>query len=160
MKIYDRNISKKILLIRLSFIALLLLVFFLFTAGLKDYGYVVIMLLIFSSVFRISTIALYDDRIEVRFFYFFGLIPFKVDFKKEAPVTIDSFEIALDDPATTDSGAEIFFARSASIKRYIIESIDYTGNVKQVKIDLSWEELQLIRQHFINKDELPMISGG
>jgi hypothetical protein len=145
MVIYKRNTRKKLIFLRLLLIALLSAILILFLTGLKDYGFVVMMLLLFMTIFRVSSITLYADRMELSFYYFFGLARYKTLFRKEDNIIVHPFQIEMNDPVTDDYGVGDLFTRPATIQKYTIASVDLTGAAQQVTIDLSWEELQLVK---------------
>lgn len=144
MEIYKRKIGLRIFILQLLFVALLFLSIYVFTNGLKDYGYAIIILLLMCSIFPISDLTIYNDKLEVRQLFLFGMIARKTIFDKHQRVSLTSFDIELNDPATW-ADMESISTNPVFLKMFIIKQEDAIGKVKRVKLKLSEEEFQLIK---------------
>jgi len=147
MEIYKRHITSKLFIARLLFAALILLSIYNFINGQKDYGYLIIILLLLCCIFQITDLVIYSDKIEVRQFFLFGIFPHKIIFEKYQTISLSSFDIELNDAATY-ADMDNCSTNPVFLKMFILKQEDERGKVKKVKLKLSEDEFQLIK-HFI-----------
>lgn len=139
MKIYERNIRQWYSAARVSFVVILSASSFLFNIGLNDYGYILLSAVLICSVFSMTSLKIYSDRMEVQKFYVFGFIPHTTVFEEKYPVKIISFE------------TELSSADATRIRKFEITKLDFTHHkIRRVTICLSPDEWDLVKEHFID----------
>src|SRR5215217_2335209 len=92
---YQRNLTVRLFLLRLLFVSGAASCVYLFNAHLSDYGYILSVLLIFSSLMSLAQLKIQNGNIGLVKYYFFGMIPIKRAFHKNDIISISPFEVEL-----------------------------------------------------------------
>lgn len=148
---YKRNIKRKLLLIRLALVGLVVAGIILTTSGLDDYAFVLMTLLAVGSIFPISDLYIDDNTIVVKQYFLYGLIPRITTFLNADNISMDAFEIEMNNAATWADFETDSLTSPLTEKKYILKSQDILGKTKKAKLKLSNEERSLINSSFIDK---------
>lgn len=164
MIIYNRNIDKKLLSLRLSFFILGLICFFAFNDHHESLGYIIIVALLSMSGIVVKNFIVSYDSLQISTYYFFGLINRTWQFNKGDNIKISSFSLDFeedDDIASVDDGGSgigcLFFLFSSIIppkitrREFKIEKFDLSNQrLKRVHILLDRYEYKCL-QKFISE---------
>lgn len=157
MPTYKRNIKTQLYSLRLFFIGTLLLCIYLFRHSLADYGYLLLMILLFISIVPVTGLFIDNSSFLVTQYYFFGLIKRTFYFQNSDNIELQPFDIELSDAGdiigTESSWNPLFFLSSFStttLTRFIIKQKDKTGNVRKVKVKLTGQEYKRLTENVVS----------
>ena len=91
MKLYKRNIDKKVLILRLTFLTLTITCFLAFNFHYDNLGYFIAVVFVFLSLIILDNVIVYSDSFLIRKYYFFGLCRRTWYFDKGQKIKISSF---------------------------------------------------------------------
>lgn len=162
MVLYKRDIFKKLLCLRLSFLVLLIGCLFAFTHDASGFGYMSAFVAILMSVIVVDDLRVLSDSFEVIKYYFFGLIKTTKRFEKNRIITNKPIgpdfgeykEILVDDASDSGLGCLLslfFFGLSPQIikKEFYIEMLDARNSVvKSAYVLLDIQEFGLLKAFF------------
>lgn len=155
MKVYERNITIKLLLFRVFFLLAATASIFFFVYKRNDYGFVIDTFLTLASIIPLTKLKIEKDSFTVVQYYLFGFIPRKQGFMRGDDISIDEFDIDL-----SESGQSYIISGSfldllvtptslGTLKRYTVALKDFYVNKKEFKMKLSKQEYDLLKDNFI-----------
>ena len=155
MLVYKRNITTKLLLLRLSFIITISLCVYFFTHSLETYGYLLSVVVLFCSIIPVTGLTIYNNSFFTTHYYFYAFIPRRWKFQKGENIEVYPFDIELSDSGYLGSGEwwDIFFIffppSSMTFEKFIIKHTDIIDNVKRIKMKLSQKEYEILNQFLV-----------
>lgn len=154
---YKRNITAKLLSLRLSFFVLVIACFLLFKFQYESAGYFLVAILLALSIIVVKGLEVYNDSFQIIKYYFFGLISWKWRFNKKDIVRVTPVD---PDPAggdDIDAGAvvpeagclflfiSIFGPPKNNNEVFNVGKFDEIGKaIRIVKVRLNEQELNLL----------------
>jgi hypothetical protein len=152
---YKRNITIKLLLLRVFFLIAVTASIFFFLKKRNDYGFVIATFLLLASIIPISKLKIEEDSFTIVQYYLFGFIPRKQVFMKGDDISIYKFDISFSESdisyLTSGSFLDLLLTPTTlgTLKRYAIERKDFYGDTKKFKMKLSEKEYALIKDNFV-----------
>ncbi len=166
MLLYKRNYERKLISLRISFIALTSISVYFYTNKISGLVYLSALALVLLSFYVIKNFSEYEDSFEITKFYFFGLFTKKWRFDKMDNIRLklptqnfgDEFEApSFDDASHTGLGCLpftffMFFPPRITHMKFLIQSFDDVGKtLKQVSIFLDRNEYNIM-QNIISRN--------
>jgi hypothetical protein len=153
MEAYKRNITIKLLLLRIFFLVAVTASIFFFLYKRNDYGFVIDTLLLFCSIIPITELKIDKDSFTIIEYYLFGFISRKQMFLRGDDVSIEPFDFTFSDEDAnnliTSSFLDLFlFSSKATLKKFIVKEKNSCGNTIEFKLKLSDKEYSLIKNGF------------
>ena len=166
MTIYNRDIRKKLIFLRLSFLIIVSVCFFGFTYSIYSLATLAIFVSLIMSTIGVEDLSIYTLSFVITKSYFFGFIKFSKRFEKNKTINVKPIggdfgnyeEAFVEDPHSTGIGCllSIFFfllPRKKTIREFYLEMLDENKIVlEKVYANLNKQEFGFIKE-FLNKKQ-------
>lgn len=159
MEIYSRNITNRLLFLRILLPVLVIISIDAFDHDLELAGYISALLVIFLGFIRVTTIIIHHDETTIRRYYFFGLIPVNYTSDKNKPgsaLLVNRFEeMQFGNSETLADLILPFLPTEAQTTGLMIVYSAKNGRTRREYASISSKEFERLRPYFRINNEVP-----
>jgi hypothetical protein len=149
MHVYKRKTGLTLWVLRTLCIVSIAFCIYFFRQGFENYGYLLVIILLFSCIYSITALRIDRETLTIRQFYCLGWVWRSWSFKSDAmEITPFEMELTYDYDMVTDTWWDLLLifvpAPKGRLLRYKIRQTDITGQVREVKMKLEKGEYERI----------------
>jgi len=152
MDIYKRNITVKLWLLRILFVAVLLLCIYLIQHSNSDYAFVLCFLLLCGAIFPVTDLRISLGHVQVRQFYIYGIFYRSWKFNEINKANLQPFEMVISDAGIVhaDDWYDAFWIavpdKEITIKKFVFKYHDSWARLRRIKLTLNAKEIDALKK--------------